>query len=227
MLDLSENIKRVKERINKALERSGRSGDKVTLIAVTKYVSPHIIKEAANLGLRHFGENKVQEAIPKMEELPEGLYWHFIGHLQSNKVKYVLPRFYMIHSLDRFSLAKEINKRAQQKGEAVKALVQVNVAEEKSKYGLSLKETGVFIEEVTQKYPYIKIEGLMTMAPYVENPEEVRSVFRRLKDLSLSIKVGGVELKELSMGMTNDFEVAVEEGATMVRIGTAIFGDTD
>jgi len=225
MEDLSKNIKIINERITKALERSGRSGEEITLIGVTKYISPYLIKKAFDQGLRHFGENKVQEAIPKLEELPDDLYWHFIGHLQSNKVKYVFPRFYLIHSLDRISLAKEINKRAQERGEGARVLVQVNVAEEKSKYGLSLHDTKDFIEKIAKEYPYIKIKGLMTMAPYVEDPEEVRPVFKRLKELSDSINIDGVELKELSMGMTNDFEVAVEEGATMVRIGRAIFGD--
>ncbi len=225
MEDLSKNIKIINERITKALERSGRSGEKITLIGVTKYISPYLIKKAFDQGLRHFGENKVQEAIPKLEELPGDLYWHFIGHLQSNKVKYVFPRFYLIHSLDRISLAKEINKRAQERGEGARVLVQVNVAEEKSKYGLSVHDTKDFIGKIAKEYPYIKVKGLMTMAPYVEDPEEVRPVFKRLKELSDSINIDGVELKELSMGMTNDFEVAVEEGATMVRIGRAIFGD--
>jgi len=225
MEDLSKNIKIINERITKALERSGRSGEKITLIGVTKYISPYLIKKAFDQGLRHFGENKVQEAIPKLEELPGDLYWHFIGHLQSNKVKYVFPRFYLIHSLDRISLAKEINKRAQERGKGARVLVQVNVAEEKSKYGLSVHDTKDFIGKIAKEYPYIKIKGLMTMAPYVEDPEEVRPVFKRLRELSDSINIDGVELKELSMGMTNDFEVAVEEGATMVRIGRAIFGD--
>lgn len=225
MANLSENIKIVQERINRALDRSGRSGERVTLIGVTKYVSPSLIKEAASLGLKHFGENKVQEAMSKLEELPLDVYWHFIGHLQSNKVKYVLPRFYLIHSLDRFSLAKEINKRAGERGQAARVLVQVNVAEEKSKHGLSFQETQGFIEKVAREYPAIEIKGLMTMAPYVEDPEEVRPVFRKLKELAQGIEVEGVALEELSMGMTNDYEVAVEEGATMVRIGTAIFGD--
>ncbi len=223
MAGLLENYRKVVERINKARERSGFKKE-VTMIAVTKNVTTDLVKEAASIGIKHFGENRVQEALPKLEDLPQGLSWHFIGHLQSNKVKYVLPRFHMIHSLDRLSLAKELNKRALKDGRVVDALVQVNIAEEESKFGLSTEETEDFIKKVADSFPGININGLMTIAPYVENVEEVRPVFRQLKELYDHITINGVVLQELSMGMTNDFEVAIEEGATMVRIGTALFG---
>ncbi len=220
---LQENYLRIIERINNAKENSGRGKEEITVIAVTKGISPERIKEAASLGINHFGENRVQEVLPKMEVLPDQLTWHFIGHLQSNKVKDVLPRFSLVHSLDRLSLAKEINKRSKKAKRITEALVQVNVAKEKSKFGLAVTELEGFIEKVVENFPNIKIKGLMTIAPYEEDPQEARPVFRELKDLARQIKVPGAELKELSMGMSNDFEVAVEEGATMVRIGSALF----
>lgn len=218
------NFMKILDGIKKAQIKSGREEDNITLIAVTKGVAPEKIKEAVSLGINNFGENRVQEVLPKIEILPENLNWHFIGHLQSNKVKFVLPRFSLIHSLDRLSLAKEIQIHSKKSSRITEALVQVNVAEEKSKFGLSVAEVEGFIENVVEKFPNIKIKGLMTIAPYVEDPQEVRTIFRELKNLTCKIKVPGVELKELSMGMSSDFEVAVEEGATMVRIGTALFG---
>lgn len=220
---LADNYQKLLHKIDRAKHRSGRTGDEITLIAVTKGVAPEIIKEAASLGIKSFGENRVQEVLPKLELLPQGLDWHFIGHLQSNKVKYVLPRFNLIHSLDRISLAKEINKRAERQDKVIEVLVQVNIAEEESKFGLYVGEVEEFIKTIAQNFPNIKIKGLMTIAPYGKDPEDVRPVFRELRKLSRSIKVPGADLKELSMGMTNDFEVAIEEGATMIRVGTALF----
>lgn len=220
---LNQNYMKIIERINKAKEKSGKQKDEIKLIAVTKGIRSKAIKKAASLGIVHFGENRVQEVLPKMEGLPEHLKWHFIGHLQSNKVKDVLPRFSLIHSLDRISLAKEINKRSEKENRVTDVLVQVNVAKEKSKFGLSVQETEGFIEKVVEKFPYIKILGLMTIAPYVEDAQEVRPIFRELRNLAQEIVIPGAELTELSMGMSNDFEVAVEEGATMVRIGSALF----
>ncbi|WP_318036557.1 YggS family pyridoxal phosphate-dependent enzyme [Candidatus Contubernalis alkalaceticus] len=221
---MQDNLLKIVDKIKEAQVKSGRQEDTITLIAVTKGVAPEKIKEAVSIGINNFGENRVQEVIPKIEILPDKLTWHFIGHLQSNKVKEVLPRFSLIHSLDRLSLAKEIQIRSEKSSRITEALVQVNVAEEKSKFGLSVNEVEGFIEMVVEKFPNIKITGLMTIAPYVEDPQEVRTIFRELKNLSCKIKVPGVELKELSMGMSSDYEVAVEEGATMVRIGTALFG---
>lgn len=220
-----QNYVRLLERINIAKEKSGREKDNVTVIAVTKRVSPERIREAASLGINHFGENRVQEVLPKLKVLPDHLIWHFIGHLQSNKVKDVLPHFSLIHSLDRLSLAEEIHKRSKKENWVTEALVQVNVAEEESKFGLSVEEVEGFIEKVVENFSNIKIKGLMTIAPYEEDPQEVRQIFRELKNLAREIKVPGAELIELSMGMSNDFEVAVEEGATMVRIGSALFDD--
>ncbi|UNC92849.1 YggS family pyridoxal phosphate-dependent enzyme [Candidatus Contubernalis alkalaceticus] len=224
MIVMQDNLLKIVDKIKEAQVKSGRQEDTITLIAVTKGVAPEKIKEAVSIGINNFGENRVQEVIPKIEILPDKLTWHFIGHLQSNKVKEVLPRFSLIHSLDRLSLAKEIQIRSEKSSRITEALVQVNVAEEKSKFGLSVNEVEGFIEMVVEKFPNIKITGLMTIAPYVEDPQEVRTIFRELKNLSCKIKVPGVELKELSMGMSSDYEVAVEEGATMVRIGTALFG---
>ena len=223
MADLLENYQRVLKRIKEARERSGFQQE-VTMIAVTKNVTSDLVRKASSMGIKHFGENRVQEALQKLDDSPQNLKWHFIGHLQTNKVKYVLPRFHMIHSLDRWSLAKELNKRALKDGRVVDALVQVNISEEESKFGLSAEETEDFIKNVADSFPGININGLMTIAPYVENAEEVRPVFRRLKELYDQITIKGVILKELSMGMTNDYEVAIEEGATMIRIGTALFG---
>lgn len=223
MGDIAANYRLVKERIGRAKENSGRQGEEITLVAVTKAVTPGVIREAVALGINNFGENRVQEVLPKIEELPGDITWHFIGHLQGNKVKFVLPRFALIHSLDRLSLAKEINRQAEKLGKVVEVLVQVDIAGEETKYGLAPGETGTFIETVAREYPFIKVKGLMTMAPFEDDPEEVRPVFRELKKMSAGLQVPGVELKELSMGMTNDYEVAVEEGATIVRIGTALF----
>jgi len=223
-LSLKENLDRVKERLAGAAAKSNRSPNDITLVGVTKTVPEKVIAEAWRLGLRDFGENRVQEALPKMETLPPQISWHFVGHLQSNKVKFVVPAFSLIQSLDRMKLAKELQKEAEKHNSKVKILLQVNVAEEKSKFGLSPGEVEDALVEISA-YPNIAVKGLMTIAPLVPDPEEVRPYFRRLHELFQQIRVPQVEMCCLSMGMTNDFEVAVEEGANMVRIGTAFFGE--
>jgi len=223
---IKDNLSRVQENIEKALIRSGRMEDEVTLIAVTKTVEADVINEAISLGIDNIGENKVQEINRKYDSINGNVNWHMIGHLQSNKVKYIIDRVSLIHSLDRLSLAKEIDKRAKANNLIKDVLIQVNVAEEESKFGLKLEKVIPFIESVLE-YENIRVKGLMTMAPFAQNPKEVRFVFRDLRNLGLEIEkrhYKNVEMKYFSMGMTNDYEIAIEEGANMVRIGTALFG---
>lgn len=221
-----ENLETVREKIAAAAQRVGRDPAEIKLVAVTKTVDVPTIEEGIKAGITAIGENRVQEIRKKYPEIQSPVEWHLIGHLQTNKVKYIIDKVDLIHSLDRYSLAQEISKRAQQAGTTMSVLVQVNVAEEETKFGLKVEETEEFIKEVTQ-LEGIKILGLMTMAPYVENPEEVRFVFKKLKELSEKIgnlNLPQVEMKYLSMGMSNDYEVAIEEGANIVRVGSAIFG---
>lgn len=213
--------------IEEAALKTGRSVEDITLIAVTKTVDVEVMNEAIKLGINNIGESRVQEILRKYDLIKDNPIWHMIGHLQTNKVKYIIDKIDLIHSLDRLSLAQELYKRAEQHNIFVNALIQVNIAEEDSKYGLYGDEVIPFIEEII-KYSRIKIKGLMTIAPYAENPEEVRYVFRQLKGLSEELKKLGypnVEMKYLSMGMTNDYKIAIEEGSNMVRIGTGIFGE--
>jgi len=198
----------------------------VKLIAVTKTIDVNTINEAINLGVTDIGENKVQEIQAKYDSIEKKVNWHMIGHLQTNKVKYIIEKVNLIHSLDRISLAEEIQKRASKKGIIANTLIQVNVAEEESKFGLKCEEVMSFIEKVNN-YENIKIKGLMTVAPYSEDPEGVRYVFRNLRELFNKIKAekyDNVEMKYLSMGMTNDYKIALEEGANIIRVGTGIFG---
>lgn len=220
---LANNLKEIQKKIDAAALRAGRSPSEIRLVAVTKTVGPDEIRRAAALGLRDFGENRLQEAKPKLQLFPE-LRWHFIGHLQTNKVKDVLKAFSLIHSLDRLSLARELERRAGRLDSEARCLVQINISGEKSKFGLEEAELGDFLEAM-RDYSRIKIEGLMTMAPYHAEPAEARLLFRRLRRLQKIHARPGMKLKELSMGMTNDYTVAVEEGATMLRIGTALFGE--
>lgn len=223
---IKDNLFKVQENIEKALIRSGRTKDEITLLAVTKTVDAEPINEVISLGIDNIGENKVQEIIRKYDSIDENVNWHMIGHLQSNKVKYIIDKVSLIHSLDRLSLAKEIDKRAKANNLIKDVLIQVNVAEEESKFGLKLDEVIPFIESIL-KFESIRVKGLMTMAPFANDPEEVRFVFRDLRNLGFEIEkrnYENVEMKYFSMGMTNDYEVAIEEGANMVRIGSAIFG---
>ncbi|RKX56404.1 MAG: YggS family pyridoxal phosphate-dependent enzyme [Thermotoga sp.] len=223
---LESNIKRVLERINKAAERSGRNFKDILLVAVTKNVPPEVIRKAYEYGLRNFGENRAQELRKKYEELKDlGITWHFIGRIQTNKVRYFVPICEYVHSVWREEEVTEISKRAGRIGKIQRVLVEVNVFGEETKAGLKPEEVEDFLKKC-EKYENVFFEGLMTMAPYVENPEEVRWGFRKLRELRdylMKRYFKNAGIKELSMGMSNDFEVAVEEGATMVRIGTAIF----
>ena len=226
---LSDNLHEVQENIRKACERSGRNPEDVTLIAVSKTKPVSDIEQIYAAGIREFGENKVQEMNDKQKVLPGDINWHMIGHLQRNKVKYIVDNVAMIHSVDSVRLAEEISKEAVKKNVAVDMLVEVNVAKEESKFGLYTEDVGQFVEQIS-KLPGINIKGLMTSAPFVDNPEDNRQYFKKLKDLSVDINaktIDNVHMDFLSMGMTNDYVVAVEEGATHVRVGTAIFGHRD
>lgn len=226
---IKENLIAVQNKINQACERSGRDPGDVTLIAVSKTKPISYIQEAIDLGQKEFGENKAQEMKEKYEALPSGLNWHFIGHLQTNKVKYVVGRACLIHSVDSLHLAQAIEKESAKKELVSNVLVEVNVAQEESKFGLKLEETEKLVREIAT-LPHVHIQGLMTIAPYVEDSEQNRTIFRHLKKLSVDIaakNIDNVSMSILSMGMTNDYEVAVEEGASHVRVGTGIFGERD
>ncbi len=224
---VGENYREVEERVRKACERSGRSRSEVTLIAVSKTKPVGMIREAMEAGACVFGENKVQELCEKWEELPKELHWHMIGHLQRNKVKYVVGRAELIHSVDSLRLAEEISREAVKKKLQAMILIEVNVAEEESKFGVRVDGAEELIRRAAV-LPNVCICGLMTIAPYVTDPEENRPIFRSLKKLAVDIKkknIDNVHMDVLSMGMTGDYEVAIEEGATMVRVGTGIFGE--
>ncbi|MFR4163251.1 MAG: YggS family pyridoxal phosphate-dependent enzyme [Paraclostridium sordellii] len=221
------NMIDIKNKIDKACELSNRNKEEVTLIAVSKTVDVDAIKEAINSGATDFGENKPQELARKFETIGDDVNWHLIGSLQTNKVKYIIDKVYMIHSIDRLSLCDEIQKRAEKIEKIVNCLIQVNISKEESKHGI-LEENAIdFVKIISKNYPNIRIKGLMTMAPNTDDKELVRSVFKGLKDLAIKIdkeNIENISMDELSMGMSNDFEIAVEEGATFVRVGTSIFG---
>jgi PLP dependent protein len=219
---LAENYKKVLSAINEASRRSGRPPGEVTLIAVTKTVGIAEVRQAVSLGISDFGENRVQDAASKVGSMPT-VRWHFIGHLQTNKAKDVLPAYHMIHSLDRLSLAEALQRCADRFDKTAEVLIQVNTSGEESKFGLEPDQLPGFLKKVNI-FDRIKIRGLMTMAPFLKDPENTRPYFRKLRQLRDENITSGLELPELSMGMTNDFTVAVEEGATMVRIGSALFG---
>ena len=224
-MSISDNLLKVQENINNALIRAGRKDD-VTFIAVTKTVDVQRINEAIKAGAKNLGENKVQEVMDKFDKINDKVNWHMIGHLQTNKVKYIIDKVCLIHSLDRISLAEEIDKRAKGKNIIKDVLLEVNIGEEESKFGLKKEEVVPFVENVLN-FENLRIKGLMTVAPFSEKPEDVRYVFRELKKLGENIEsrhYENVEMKFYSMGMTNDYEIAIEEGSNMVRIGTAIFG---
>ncbi len=223
---ISENFEDVCRKIKMACESSGRSPEEVTLIAVSKTKPVSDLQEAYDAGAREYGENKVQEIMDKYDQLPGDIRWHMIGHLQRNKVKYIVDKVSMIHSVDSLRLAETIEQEAAKKKVRVPILLEVNVAEEDSKFGCRMDEVEGLLRKICQ-FRHIQIEGLMTIAPFVENPEENRMVFRQLKKLSVDIaekNIDNVSMNVLSMGMTGDYEVAIQEGATMVRVGTGIFG---
>lgn len=224
---LKENLKNAEENIETACKRAGRSRDEVTLIAVSKTKPLEMLREIYDAGTRHFGENKVQELCDKMEQMPSDIQWHMIGHLQRNKVKYIVGKVALIHSVDTYRLAEEINIQAKKRNITVPILVEVNIAGEESKFGISAEDAILLVEDIS-KLENVQIKGLMTIAPYVADPEENRLYFRRIKQLSVDItnkNIDNVSMEILSMGMTGDYEVAIEEGATMVRVGTGIFGE--
>ena len=227
--EVSDFLNQVRKNIQEACEVSGRDPKEVTLIAVSKTKPVPMLLEAYNAGARVFGENKVQEIVDKYPQLPEDIQWHMIGHLQRNKVKYIVDKVSMIHSVDSLRLAQTIEQEAAKHDVCVPILLEVNVAQEETKFGLKMEEVLPLVESIAE-FPHIKIQGLMTIAPYVQNPEENRPVFRQLKKLSVDIaakNINNVTMSVLSMGMTGDYQVAVQEGATMVRVGTGIFGERD
>ena len=226
---LKDNFDSVEKKVTEACKRAGRDRSEVTLIAVSKTKPVDMLREVYDAGARDFGENKVQEICEKYDQLPSDIKWHMIGHLQRNKVHQVVNKACLIHSVDSLRLAETISHEAEKKEIKVPVLVEVNVAQEESKFGVTTEETISLVEEIA-KLPHIQVRGLMTIAPFVEDPEENRGIFRKLKQLSVDIaakNINNVNMSVLSMGMTNDYEVAIEEGATMVRVGTGIFGERD
>ena len=226
---LRENLQEVVEKIQSACRRAGRNRSEVTLVAVSKTKPAATLQEAYDLGVRVFGENKVQEIREKYQVLPKDIEWHMIGHLQTNKVKYIVDKVRLIHSVDSLRLAEVIEKEAEKQDRIVDILLEVNVAEEESKFGLKTAEVLPLAEKLTA-LSHIRLRGLMTIAPFVENPEKNRAIFANLHKLYVDIKEKNIDngtVSILSMGMTNDYEVAIEEGATMVRVGTGIFGARD
>jgi len=245
MSEIKENLLRVMERIERAAQRAGRDPNEIKLVAVSKTVESSRIKEAIEAGVSILGENYVQEAQKKIEEigrpactersrLPKNLFseqvgegrpvaWHFIGHLQSNKAKYAVRLFDMIHSVDHFQLAEELNQRAVQANRTIRVFIEVNLSKEATKFGTDEDKVFNLTREILH-FDHLSLEGLMTMPPYFDDPEMSRPYYRCLRELKEKLVKEGIPLRELSMGMSNDFEVAVEEGATYVRVGTAIFG---
>lgn len=222
-----ENIKQVEENIIKSCEKVGRDPKEVTLIAVSKTKPYTAIEEALPSGVLDYGENKVQELTEKYEILPKDIRWHMIGHLQRNKVKYLVGKVELIHSVDSLRLANQIETEFAKKNEIANILIEVNMANEESKFGITSETTEQLVREIS-KLEHVRIKGLMTIAPYTDNPETNREYFRNMKKLSVDItekNIDNVNMNVLSMGMTGDYQVAIEEGATMVRVGTGIFGE--
>lgn len=224
---ISKNIDYIKSEIINSCKKVNRENG-INLIAVTKTVDIDVINEAIESGITDVGENKPQELARKYDVIGDKVRWHQIGSLQTNKVKYIIDKVYMIHSIDRLSLCEEIQKRAEKINKTINCLIQVNISEEESKQGISKDEAIDFIKTISKKYKNIKVKGLMTMAPYTEDESIIRDTFKGLKDLSEEISRENIEnvyMDELSMGMSNDFKIAVEEGSTLVRVGTSIFGE--
>ena len=221
-MSIKKNIEYIKELMAESAEKSGRSADDVLLIAVTKLHSADEINEAIDAGITDIGENKVQEILEKYDKV-KPVRWHLIGHLQTNKVKYIIDKVDLIHSVDSLHLAQEIEKRAGNQDKIMDVLIQVNSAEEESKFGVGVDETETLIEEVKANCPHINIKGLMCIAPFELDPEDARPFFGAVKE----IFDRHPDFKVLSMGMSNDFQVAIEEGATAIRVGTKIFGNRD
>ena len=226
---LEDNLAKVKKNIENACRKAGRDPEEVTLVAVSKMKPLEDIEVLRRIGQMEFGENYVQELCEKEENVSAPVHWHMIGHLQTNKVKYILDKVVLIHSVDSVHLAKQIEKEAAKRNLTAQILLQVNVAEEDTKFGMDTDEVIKMAEEISH-FPHVHIRGLMTSAPFVDDPEENRCYFRKLHKLFVDIgdkNIDNVTMDILSMGMTNDYEVAIEEGATMVRVGTGIFGARD
>jgi PLP dependent protein len=226
---LTDNIAAIRERIIRAAERAGRQPEDVKLVAVSKTVDAGAVREAIKAGIRIFGENRVQEARDKIEILRfeasnRELEWHLIGHLQRNKAKHAVGLFELIHSVDSMALADELQRQADKAGRAQRILVEVKLSEEDTKAGVAEKDLAALVEHISGLKELV-LEGLMMMPPFFGNPEEARPYFRRLRELRDELQNKGFNLPELSMGMSNDFEVAIEEGSTLIRVGTAIFGE--
>ncbi|WP_343209090.1 YggS family pyridoxal phosphate-dependent enzyme [Anaerolentibacter hominis] len=226
---VTENLKQIEQRIEMACRRAGRDRSEVTLIAVSKTKPLNMIQEAMDCGIRDFGENYPQELKQKAEAVTEAVRWHQIGHLQRNKVKMIIDKVCLIHSVDSLRLAEQINEEAAKRNLVCPVLIEVNIAEEESKFGVTRDNIYGLLEDIS-RLSHIKVTGLMTIAPYVQDAEENRENFRNLHNLYVDIKsknIDNINMNVLSMGMTGDFEVAIEEGATMVRVGTGIFGERD
>lgn len=226
-MSIEANINKIKNEIASICNDCGRDPKEVNLMAVTKTVDTDAVLEAINAGITDVGENKPQELARKYEVIGDKVNWHLIGTLQTNKVKYIIDKVTMIHSLDREALCEEIQKRAEKIDRIIDCLVQVNISKEETKHGLYKDDVIDFIKMVSEKYPNIRIKGLMTMAPFVEDEEIIEAVFKGLKDLSEeidSLSLNNVDMHTLSMGMSHDYHIAIKHGATIVRVGTAIFG---
>jgi pyridoxal phosphate enzyme (YggS family) len=223
MSEVRENYLRVVERMEDAARRVGRDPREIKLVAVSKTVDVVRIKEAVEAGVSILGENYVQEAQKKIEEIGRPVAWHFIGHLQSNKAKYAVRLFDMVHSVDSLALAEELNRRAEQAGRVLKVMMEVNLSGETTKFGAD-EESVLNLAKMIRHLHHLSLEGLMTMPPYFDSPEESRPYYIGLRELKERMVREGIPMKELSMGMSHDFGIAIEEGATFVRVGTAIFG---
>jgi pyridoxal phosphate enzyme (YggS family) len=223
MPTVKENLLRVMEKIEEAARKIGRDTNEIKLVAVSKTVEVARIMEAIEAGVSILGENYVQEAQKKIEEIGRPVSWHFIGHLQTNKAKYAIRLFDMIHSLDSIPLAEELNRRAEQADRVMEVMIEVNLSKEATKFGTD-EEVVVNLAKRIQNLNHLSLEGLMTMPPYFDSPELSRPYYIALRELKEKMVKEGVPMKDLSMGMSNDFEIAIEEGATYVRVGTAIFG---
>ena len=227
--EIRDNLHKVRANIRRACKNCGRESAEVKLVAVSKTKPISALEQAYACGCRDFGENKVQELVDKYEAMPKDIRWHMIGHLQRNKVKYIVDKVFLIHSVDSLRLAQEIEKEAARKEITVNILVEVNVAGEESKFGTTSEEACSLVEEIA-KLPHVRVKGLMTIAPYVEAAEENRPYFEKLKQIYVDIihkNIDNVFMEELSMGMTGDYEVAITEGATYIRVGTGIFGERE
>jgi len=223
-LAMQESLQQVYQRLRRAAARAHVAWETITLVAVTKSVPGSAIEQAWKLGVRHFGENRVQEALPKISSLPREITWHFLGHLQTNKVRQVVEHFQFVQSLDRMKLARALQKEGESRGKMIEVLLQVNIGDERSKSGFHPDEVEEALVEISA-FSHLRVQGLMAIPPYFPDPEEVRPYFQKMNGFFREIRIPNVQMNYLSMGMTHDFEIAVEEGANMIRLGTALFGE--